>query len=109
MPEKMQPDEVRGEQFKSLMQMKEWQAVADTVEAFLKKWRGNLHHYDASKSLEDLGREREKWCLMSSALELLFKEINECIETFEKAEDERREKINKARKPRDSNPYRQGE
>lgn len=84
------------------MGTKEWLAVAETVEAFLSKWKNNLLSYDASKSLEELGREREKWCLMRAGVELLFKEFNVCIDEFEKSLEARKEVIN----PTNNNPYR---
>lgn len=93
------------------MATSQWQAVAETVEAFHKKWRSNLHHYDATKSLEDLGREREKWCLMSFALEVLFRELNECIEAHERSTEERKkrldEELKEKEKPTHHNPYRE--
>lgn len=88
------------------MATKEWLAVAETVEALLKKWKSNLHSYDATKSLEDLGREREKWCLMCAGLELLFREFNECIAAFEDSVEARKERLSDD-KPIHNNPFRE--
>lgn len=85
------------------METREWLAVAETVAAFHKKWQTNLLKYDASKSLEELGREREKWCLMMRGLEELFKEFDKCITAFEESVEARKERLSETK---DINPYR---
>lgn len=52
------------------------------IEQYLGKWKSNLFKYDAAKSLEELGREREKWCLMQRGVEEILKGFNECIEAY---------------------------
>lgn len=87
--------------------MKEWQAVADIAEAFLKKWHNNLLSYDASKTLEEIGREREKWCLMRKGVESLFTEFNTCMTLFDESVENRKNRLSEEPKTINQNPYRE--
>ncbi len=101
-------DIIRGEALTALYQTKEWQAVAEIAEAFLKKWHNNLLSYDASKPLEEVGREREKWCLMRKGVELLFVEFSDCIDAYQKSVEARKERISED-SIKTTNPYREQE
>ena len=80
---------ILGEELKNLILNSDWKAFSELTEAYLEKWKNNLFSYDASKSLEDLGREREKWCLMRRGIEELYRGMNECIELYEESEVKR--------------------
>lgn len=92
-----------GEKIDLLMASKEWKAASEVIEAYLSLWKQNLFSYDASKSLEDLGREREKWCLMRRGVEEILKGFQECIE----AHRNREEKKEVLKKTKFNNPYRE--
>ena len=91
------PIQNKGEALHRIFNDPDWEAVAEIIEALIKKFQVNLTRINLAESMEKIAADRIRWTSMISAYEVLLTEIGKEIEEYKKAQEKGKETENDGR------------